>query len=67
MFKILNAAERESICYVYFHKHGIKSRKVLRDVIKQHGLTQGVMINFIVDVLSDYLLKKREDKKEEMK
>ena len=63
MFKILNAAERESICYDYFHKHGIKSRNELRDVIKQHGLPQGVRINFIEDVLSDYLLKKREDKK----
>lgn len=63
MVRLLNAAEKESICYEYFHQNNICTREQLREHLKQKPLPEGIRINFIEDVFSDFLLKERLNKK----
>lgn len=59
MFKILNAAEREALCYDYFQTNDIKSRADFRECLSKQGLPTGVRVQFAEDILVDYLAHRR--------
>lgn len=62
MERLLSVSEREAKCYEYFHTNCIKSRKELRECWEQKQIP-GVRMNFIEDIFSDFMLKKKLDEK----
>ena len=62
MERILSVTEREAKCYDYFHTNSIKSREELRECWKEKQIP-GVRANFIEDIFSDFILKKKLDEK----
>ena len=60
--EILSVEERETRCYSYFHTNCIENREQLRESIKSKPIP-GVRTNFIEDMFSDFILKKKLDKK----
>ena len=62
MERLLSVSEREAKCYEYFHTNAIKNRDQLRECWKKQQIP-GVRANFIEDIFSDFLYKKKLNEK----
>lgn len=62
MERLLSVSEREAKCYEYFHTNSIKSRDDLRECWKNKPI-EGVRANFIEDIFSDFIFKKKQREK----
>lgn len=62
MERLLSVSEREAKCYEYFHTNAIKNRDQLRECWKKQQIP-GVRANFIEDIFSDFLFKKKLNEK----